>query len=452
MGLFVVLAIVSLPLFIDSASITLPELKSVVIGEKVTEGFSLYSEIIDSTPPLGSWFYGVCDFIFGRGLTGRHIATFIILFLQSAFFGIILIDKRAFAENTFIPTLIFSLLTLFSFDLLSLTVDIAAFGFLLLALNALLTEIEFRVQRDETIFNLGLFVSLATLFNFSYIIYLPGFLLILIIFTRNSVRKYLLMLTGFSLPLVLLFCLYYLRGEGDALLYRFFVPNLSFINNSLGTTKSLLVLGAVPLYYLFLSLFVLNRNAHLTKYQSQVLQTMFLWLLIALIQIYFAPDLRPQSLLPLLPPVSFFLTHFLLVLRRKKFAEIHAWIFFIGIVGTTYLARYQKVIPVDYSNLTVKIPSQEILNKKILVLDDSPGMLIKNTLSPPFIDWELTRAIFDNPGYYENVLLVNRQFERDHPELIVDPENRMEKFFERIPKLKSQYQKLDNGNWVLINN
>ena len=287
LALFALLTLVWLPMFIDTPPLTVPEVKSFVIGEKVSEGFNLYSELIDSTPPLASWFYGITDWIFGRHITGRHIMSFIILFMQSAFLGIVFISKKAFPENTYIPSLIFSLLTLISFDMLSLTADLAAFGFLLLALNSLLTELEFRSDHDETVFNLGLFTSFASLLNFSYSLYLPGFILILIFFTRKMLRNYLLMLIGFLLPHLLLVVIFYLKGNASDLWQNFYLPNLSFPNESLLSVKSFFVLGSLPMLYLVISVIMLNRKAHLTKYQSQVMQTMWLWMFIAFVQIYF---------------------------------------------------------------------------------------------------------------------------------------------------------------------
>ncbi|MBX2944387.1 MAG: hypothetical protein KF725_01035 [Cyclobacteriaceae bacterium] len=449
-GLLGLLVALCLPLLMDTPQTTLPELKSFLVGEKVSDGFGLYHELIDSTPPFAAWFYGACDFLFGRSLTARHIAALLILFFQSAFLGIVFIDKKVFAENTYIPTLIFSILTLISFDFLSLTADLLAFGFLLLALNALLTEIEFRVQRDETIFNLGLFISFASLCNFSYIIFLPGIILILLLFTRNTLRKHLLLLTGFLLPHLILCSVYYINGNLGDLWNRFYWFGLSFPNEKLVSLKSLLILTSVPLVYLFISVFILGRDARLTKYQSQLLQTMFLWLLIGLLQIYFTPDLRPQNLLPLLPAVSFFLTHFLLLIRRRKFAELSIWMLLIGVVCGQYLTRYNKLTSVDYASLFVNASSFTITDKNVLLLADQPGIFLNNKLSPPFINWPLTKEIMDGPQYYENLLLVSRLFEKDLPEVIVDPENKMEKFFERLPVLKIRYSKSLQGYWQLI--
>ena len=193
----------------------------------------------------------------------------------------------------------------------------------------------------------------------------------LVIFTRNTIRKYALMVIGFLLPHALLMCGYLLTDSFPELWSRFYVPNLTFSYQSAFSFKSLLVLGAVPLTFLFFALIVVNRSVHLTKYQSQVLQTMFFWMVIATIQISFTTDLRPQSLLPLLPAVSFFITHFLLTIRRKKFAEINVSLMASGIVAMLYLSRYEKVSSVNYDTLNPVTSKSSIAGKRVLVLEDA---------------------------------------------------------------------------------
>lgn len=441
----VMMALLCLPLLIDTTPLTLLELHSFVLGEKVSEGNTLYVDLIDHTPPLASWFYGLCDMVFGRSLTARHIVAFLILLSQSAFLGIILIDKKVFAENTYIPSLLFSVFAFLSFDSLSLTADLPAFGFMLLALNNLFKEIEFRVQREETIFNLGLYISLASLLNFSYAIYLPGIMIMLAIFTRNSLRKYLLMMFGFLLPHLFLICFYYLSGNGENLWDHFYVPGFRFISSPLMNGQSLLYLCAIPLFYLFVSLFILNRDARLSKYQSQIFQAMFLWFVVALVQVFFTDDRRPQSLIPLIPPVSFFLTHFLLLIRRKKFAELNLWVLLIGIATVAYLARYNKIRVIQYDTMLVQQETLPVKGKSVLVLDEKPSLYLHNRHATAFYDWDLCKAIFEEADRYENLLMVQRSFEKDLPQVIIDPKNLMEPFFRRLPSLKKQYEKSPEG-------
>jgi hypothetical protein len=439
------MTLLCLPLFIDTPPLTYPELKGFVIGEKAGEGNSLYSELLDSTPPLASWLYGFFDWIFGRSLTIRHILSFLILFTQSAFLGIMFIDKKVFSENTYIPSLLFSVLAFISFDSLSLTSDLFAFGLMLLALNNLFKEIEFRIQRDETIFNLGLFISLASLLCFSYSIYLPGAIIILALFTRSTPRKYLLLVFGFLLPHLFLTGIYYLNGNLAEIWYYFYAPNFSFSSQPLMGSSSLLILCSIPLFYLFLSLFILNRDARLTKYQSQIFQAVFVWFIVALVQIILAEDRRPQSLIPLIPPTSFFLTHFLLLIRRRKMAELNLVILLIAIVTVAYLARYEKIDRIKYDHMIVKEAASPIKQKRILVLDDQPSLFVHNKLATPFYDWNMCQPIFEQPDYYENMLTVYRALENDLPEIIVDPKDLMKNFFSRLPVLEAKYEKSAEG-------
>jgi hypothetical protein len=444
-GVLVILTLICLPLFIDSPGLTLPELDSLIIGAKIAEGLSPYSQLMDSTPPLASWFYGLCDFVFGRSLTGRHIAAFIFLFLQSAFLAIVFIDKKVFAENTYLPAFLFSILTCISFDMLSLTAEIPAFGFLLLAINNLFKEIEFRVQRDETIAMLGLYISIASLFSFSYSIYLPGILLILIIFTRTSPRRYILFLVGFLLPHLILACGYYLSGTIDQLWFNFYIPSLSFYASKLIAAQSMLWLCAVPSAMLFIALFILNRQAHLTKYQLQLFQTFFLLLLIGVSKMFITDDLRPQNLLPLIPSVIFYLTHFILSIRRKKFAELSFLTLLIAIPAVAYLARYEKINTISFDKLLVnEIPSRE-KNTSMLVLGNNTTWYVDNKLATGFYDWRLCEEIFNAPDYYENVLLVNSSLTNDPPQHIIDPKNLMMGFFDRLPALAARYEKTAVG-------
>lgn len=450
-GLFLMLLVLVTPQIVGIPPLTVVELKSFIVGEKVREGFLPFSELIDHLPPLASWFYGVCDWLFGRSLTGRHIAAFLILFLQGAFVGSIFIEKKAFTENTYIPSFVFSVLILLSFDVISLTADLVAFGFLLLALNNLFKQIEFREQRDETIINLGLFLSFASLFAFSYIIFFPGITLMLLMFTRNSVRQYLLLFFGFLLPHILLFTIYMVYDHHADLLERFYQANLTLSRSSLLSFNSLLILCSVPLFYLFLSFFVLNRNARLSKYQSQLLQAMLLWFTLALIHAWLSPGLRMQTLLPVAPAVSFLFTHFFLLIRRRKYAEFNAWLLTLGILATSYLTRYE-VISVEWGELYAPKATLHFSEKRVLVLDNDPGSLINNRLSPPFIDWNLSKKIFEKHNEYTSVLLVNKLFQKDPPQIIVDPSNLMPNFFNRLPELERAYKKSGETQWIKISN
>lgn len=443
-GLFIILLVVTLPLFIKPVPPSIPELKTIAVGFKVQEGFNLYQNLITDTPPLAAWFDRVFYVITGDSVILRRIIAFFLLFLFSGFSGIMFINRKSFPENTYLPSLIFSLLVLLSPYTLSLTGYLIGFGFVLLGLNKLFREIEFGNRSDENVFAIGLFVGISSLLDFSFIIYLPGSTVVLLLFTRIPVRKHLLMVTGGLLPHFLLISWHFAFGDLPEFWRYFYQANLNAFGQNYVDLRSFLYMGAVPLFFLLLSVFVLNREARLTKYQSQLLQVMFIWMIIALVQIVMIKKNHPQVLITLIPSFTFYITYLLLVIRRKRFAEAYLWLLLTGMVATCYLSRYELIERIDISGL---IPGQPapVSGKRVLLLGDQPAIFLQNVPATGFIDWELSRQFFEHPKSYTNVGYVYSQLTQDTPEVIIDPQNLMDPIFERMPDLKARYRKTALG-------
>jgi hypothetical protein len=434
------------PLFTDSPEATLLELKSMIIGEKLNADQKMYSGVVDNTGPLASWINEIADSGFGRSLLPRHIISFLLLFIQAALWSIILISRKAFTENTYVPSFLFGILTFISYDMLAFSGELFGLTFLMFALNNLFVEIEFRVQRDEITFNLGLFIGIASLFSFGYIIFLFCVLSSLFLFTRSSPRKFLLVIFGFLLPHLLFCSISYLRDALTDVWQYFYVSNLAFARQTFVSNGTLLTLMALPVFYFVLSLFMLQREARFSKYQSQLLQVMFLWIGFSVLYLLYCKNLRPQHLIVFIPALAFLFSHFFLLIRRKRYAEINFWILIIGVLSIGYLTRYNKFSSVDYSKLVVSnlsdigVPS----DKKILVLENNLAYFKNNRLATPYLNWSLAEKTFRNPQYYENVTRVYHWLRTDTPQVIIDRENLMFPFLERMPEIKKEY--LRSGN------
>jgi hypothetical protein len=446
LGILVVLILISLPLFIDPVNITLDELKMFVLGEILNQGRSLYAEVLTSTPPLAAWISGWVELLAGRSQTTRQVLSLVLIFFQLSFFTIMLINSRAHHENTYLPGLIFAVLAFFSFDVLSLSNELLASTMLLFVLHNLFKEIEFRIQRDEIVLNLGLYVGIASLLVFSYAVYLPGVIIILAIFTRLTLRKALMVIFGFILPHAFVLLTYYLKGNYTALIENFYLANLQgAVDTSSLNLTAVLMLCAMPALFLFLSWFMLNRGARLTKYQSQLSQIMFLWILLALAEVAISSGLKPHQLITLIPPLSYFISHYILLIKRKRLAELTIWAFIISIVGIMYTARYDKINSIGYSNLFPKKTTQTAISgKRVMMLGTDWGLFENNTMASGFYDWKLSGPVFTQLNYFDHVVLIDKAFESGSPDVIVDEENLMLNVFKRIPKLQTQYRQEGN--------
>ncbi|MEQ8425369.1 MAG: DUF6427 family protein, partial [Cyclobacteriaceae bacterium] len=333
------------------------------------------------------------NLIFGRSIVAGHIVAALIIFFQAGYFAVLLINNKAYAENTYLPALIFALLCFFSFDLLAFSPELLASTLLLFVLNHLFHEIEFKIQRDEIVLTLGVYLGLATFLIFSYWVFLLLSIFILIALTRAGARKIALMIFGFILPHAMLITLYYYWGATDLLWRNFYLGNLTLAGEMLVSIRGLLVLGAVPLTYFVFSIFMMNREARFTKYQSQLMQVMFLWLLFSLLQILVARQVSPASLITFIPPLAYFISHYLLLIRRKWIAELMLWIFLGGLVSGNLLSRAGKINSVSYSGLfPVKSSySDRIVGKKVMLLGSGFEIYENNTLGGFFLNWNISQ-------------------------------------------------------------
>lgn len=441
LGALMFLILASLGFLIDWPAVTLIELKSLVVGQVLNDGKSLYSEVLTTTAPMAGWLYKFIEFLFGQSTTARHILALLILFFQGAFFAILLINNKAQNESTYLPALIFAILCLYSFDMLIVTPELLASTFLLFALNNIFKEVEFRIQRDSTVLNLGVYLGLASLFVLSYAVFLPGTLLLLIMFARISFRKALLLIFGFLLPHVIIITAYVINGNGYRLWSNFY-SGTQWIESNQMPLLSMVYLAAIPILYLVLGLIMLNREARLTKYQSQLLQIMFFWLLIAVVEIGVSGNIAPHQVITLAPPLTYFTSHLLLLIRRKWIAEIMLWVFMIGIVATAYLARYEKVPVINYTNL-YNNPSpyrEQLEGKKVMVIGSDWDIYKNNFPTTSFLDWELSKPVFEQVDNYENILFLDKAFTKSPPDVIIDPLHKMQVVMRRIPWLQKEYQ------------
>ncbi|MEO8472428.1 MAG: hypothetical protein ABI477_09545 [Chryseolinea sp.] len=449
LGLLAIFLLINLPHFIDTPDLTFPELKSFLVGEKVHEGNALYTELVDSVGPLSAWFDAFLQICFGRSILARHLVAFIIIFLQASYIGIIFSNQKAFAEATYIPALIYAIAISFSFDTLSLTPELLAAGALLPALNNLFKEIEFREQRHETVFNIGLYISLASLFAFSYSVYIIGAIITLAVFTRTTVRKYILLSVGFALPHLLLIAVYYLKDGLSDLWQFYYQPNFIVSSTRYISNGSLWILLMLPLVFLVISLFLMNREARLSKYQTQLVQSMFFWMIFSFVEVWYSKDFRPQNFIPLIPAFSFFITHCILILPRKKFAEISIWVLLLGTVLINYLARYNAIDGVNYKGLFVPAAEAPYSGKRLLVLDESLSIYRNNRLASPFLNWQLAKGVFSHPEYYDNIIRVYEGIKADPPEVIRDKNDLLKPFMDRLPELKKLYTR--KGTYYILN-
>jgi hypothetical protein len=240
------------------------------------------------------------------------------------------------------------------------------------------------------------------------------------------------------------------KGDFGSLWSNFYQGS-EWMTENLMSFSALIYLSIIPIVYLILSLVMLNREARLTKYQSQLLQIMFLWLLIAIAELVLSGKMTPARVITFAPPLSYFTSHYLLLIRRRWTGEMMLWAFILGITASSYLARYERIRSIDYSGLFPKESNfaDRIKGKRVLVLGSDWALLKTNHFASYFFDWRLSEQIFTNTDEFENVVLIDQSFAADAPEIIIDKNNLMENVLSRIPRLRKQYSR--QGDFYILN-
>lgn len=424
---------------------TIPEIRGMITGEMMQENKLVYVRVMDSTPPVTALINRAIVEVAGRNLGIRHVLTIAVFFLQAVVFGLLLINNRAFEQQTYLPPFLYGALLFFSLDSIAFTREVWSSAFLVLAIDRVFRQLQFREQQDANLHVLGLFVGLSSLCAFSYSVFFPGILLILATTTRLDLRQVLLYTTGFMLPHLTVMTIYAAIDRFPELWANFYLTNFEFNTRDYMDFKSLLILSVLPLTYLVLSLLMSVRNTRFTRYQSQIFNVMLIWLVFGVVEVWLTRNRTAQSLVVCMPPIAYFISHYLSRIRRRWLAETMLWIFIGGLLTISTLGLEGKINSISYAQTFAGNDSSDLNGKKLLVLSPDLAVYRTNKAAGFFPEWSISEPIFSNPGYYENVVTVYNAFLVDPPDVIIDPSGLMPELFSHMPAIARQYRKEGEG-------
>ena len=443
-GIFVLLLLIRLPFWVSGDHLMLPELNWMLLGERLAEGHRLYSGVWDTTGPLSAGVYWVLEWLFHRSQWVYTALAVVLTTYQSLVFNDFLRARKAYRESTYVPALVYVLLTSFSFDFYTLSPVLLALTWILLAFRNAFHKIEGSL-RDTQILRTGIYLGVAGLF------YLPSLVLILpafyayMLFASLSPRRSLLLLYGALLPFLLAFTYFYMAGTSAGFIDQYLLA-FTMANNHYVRGLSLLVIVAVALVFFILALYQLVQYRRFTIQQTQLQQVMFMNVIAALVSIFLVRELAPFHLLLFVPPFAFFITHYLLNIHRMLWAELATMLFvillplngyalFFNFFSINRIAHTEALMvrPTDYDEL--------VAGKKVLVLGDDISIYRHAKLATPYLNWQLASEQLNHIDYFENLSAVYTNFTADMPDLIIDQAALMPTISERIPAIKNTYRK-----------
>jgi hypothetical protein len=288
--------------------------------------FSLYFDL-DPMP-----LYGVLSSIIGTNPLPGIIFTLLLVGLMA--FLIVNLNTYLFFvnERTFLPAVIFILLSGLFPQYQVLNPAIFGAMFLMLAIRRIMET--YRVSGTAfQFFDSGIFIGIGSLFYANLIWF--GIILVtgVIMLRAISLKEIIISFIGILTPFVITFAVYYLLGKDlnelwDIILYNLFGRTGNFEFSKL-TIVTLVFTGLLTLRSLTFLFMVINTK----KIQARKTFSILMWIMMISLGIFFfLPSVSVEIVWITGIPVSYFLAHYFVFVKKKLMPEIIFTVLFLLII------------------------------------------------------------------------------------------------------------------------
>jgi hypothetical protein len=419
--------------------LSVQELRFLVIGEHLGDGFTMYRELYDHTGPLSALIYKYLDILFGRNRWAHIIFSSMLVIVQAGLFNNILLRNKAYDENTYVPAFLYVMLICGTMDFMALSPQLMALTFILLALNHVFRRID-NVVTDELFMYSGVYLGIATFFYLPAVMYLIMLLLSLVLFSTAVLRRLLIFLYAAAVVFLVIWAYYFWYGANNDFILSFFQAGIMKPGVALISYSELWSVGAV-LGVISVVSFSVIFTQRLTTFQQKMQQVMIMMFLAGVVVILLTKDLSSNELVLLVPSITFFLTYYLLGLRRKIWKFSVPYIVIIALIGYPFywLNTHQN------SNLIVDENATSLKGEQLMGIGVPVDFYANNKLAGPFLDNYISQKELIGLDYLEGASVIYNTMNHSNPTIIVDRLDVIPKIFSRLPKLRSQYEEVDSG-------
>ncbi|OHX65831.1 hypothetical protein [Flammeovirga pacifica] len=450
--IFILLVIIRLPIWLSDIPLLTEEIHWLTLGAKLAEGKAMYRDVWDNVAPLSAGIYWfAAKFLGGSRAVYFAIAAFLTS-IQSIMFNSMMNRSEAYKQKTFIPGFIYLIASNFSFDFMTLSPTLISLTFLLIGLRSLL-RME-RTDTEQSILNTGVFFGLAAL------AYLPSFSFLLMgifalaTFRVSSFQRLLLALIGFSLVwgayLVFLFYNQALESFIQASIMSIGWNDHDFIQS---WDQVLILLGFPLLMFIFGSFRTFSYNAFINSQQA-IQQVMLIWVITALLSLFFSIYTTTFQLILFVPAIAFFTAHELLMIRKSLIGEITIFFYTFTLLAIMYATAFNfipKKLTSPYEGaLSVEVNGLDELGERVIVFGDDFNYLKGKKLATGYLNWEVSNRIFDRIDSYDEIRSIYNSFEEDMPDAIVDLNGKGAHVLSYLSIIKQQYKEITTENDVII--
>jgi len=419
-----------------------------VLGERLSEGYLLYVDVIDDTGPLSAGVFSGIHLLFGRSPMAYILLGKVFVLFQVYYWNSTLIKYRVFDENTYLPAIVLAALFHFSFDLMYLSPTLLGSTFLLLAFGQLFSHTVLQKESSESTLLIGIYGGLAAGFHWNFVFFLPFIAFTGLAISGFTIRQLFLSIMGFLLPILLIFVFYFWK---DGLQQAIQIWPIVFNYPIYGYQPSLswLVPGAFPLLLALIGYTISSFFRGATINQQKQRQLIVIWLLFSAGLFFFEKNNATYQLVVFLPALSYFISQFFLkfnwtfLIRPAFFGLVLVMPILASFYWTTRTA-------VDTTYFVVATAETSLPQKTgVMVLEDDPSPYLTNSLGGPFLNYNMSLSYLKQEKTLPQKAQVFQMIRRQLPKKVLDKEGHFKDLLEELPALKELYSESNPGIYSL---
>jgi hypothetical protein len=441
--LLLIFVAINLPLVLLGAPVTLPELKFMVLGERLQEGAAMYRDVFDTTGPLSAFIFWVIDLLNGRSLfVYRLLAAFLLLF-QALNLNAVFNRYQVHPQKTYLPALFYILGGSFFFEFDTLSPLLIGQTFLVYSVRYFVI-VSKEGSNNPKLFKGGFFIGLAALSYLPLTFFLVVGYFAVAFFASNTFRSFLLLLCGFFFPFAVL-ATYYLYNGALTNFQEFYLSaeGLFGFNLMLPLTDMAKLL-TVPLLLLLWGIVNAANTSQGLVFQQKMQQLMFVWFLSAFLMLLASPDISALGFLLFLPPMAYYSYFMFRPQLRWWITETTFLILLTLLVAVRYATPLglDRYLNIDSSALQLKTDEKykKIVNAQLLVLGPDFQYYAYNYAASPYLNWNLAQHDFGALDSYQAVFNLHENLAKNPPSFIVDELNLMPHLVYKLPTVFGRYE------------
>jgi hypothetical protein len=267
----------------------------------------------------------------------------------------------------------------------------------------------------------------------------------LVFYSGINIRQMLLVLVGFLIINIITGLVYTYHGNFPYLIEVFQNSAIQFHAPLWGQLQEIGWAFIPALGFAIFGFWKVVENPKIKSSGQKAQQTNLIWIFTSIAATFTLPATASNNLLFFLPALAYFSLNSFFLLKKYWIREMMLWL----MLGLTYFSlEWDWKLQIDKR---IKPSEISLKNEKLMVLGHQIEAYRNNQMAGPFVNWDLSKYIFDELDQYKTVVLLDQYMTKDPPNYIYDPSDKFKNVQHFLPYLKTRYKETSKHVYKRVN-